>query len=84
MAEFHHAEDAEERGEGICRTCLNPIWNEVGEVGHIEGKGWSDRIKRGGDSLVCFKAAHYRHEPLDDREAAIYDRAYERGMKEGA
>ena len=40
---------------------------------------WSDRIKRGGDSLVCFKAAHYRHEPLVGREAAIYDRAYERG-----
>lgn len=78
-ADFHHAENAEERGEGICRTCLAPIWYEVGEVGHRELTDWSDRIKRGGDSLVCFRAVHYRHVPLDGREAAIYDRAYKRG-----
>lgn len=79
--EFHRAEKAVERGEGICRTCLAPIWFEQGE---IDGRtrtdpDWSDRIKRGGDSLVCFKAVEYRHIPLTGREAAIYDRAYVRG-----
>jgi hypothetical protein len=78
--EFHRAQDADERGEGICRTCLHPIWNEGGTVGHSKRpEGWSDRIERGGDSLVCFKAVEYRHVPLTTREAAIYDRAYERG-----
>ena len=80
LAEFHRAEDAEERGEGICRTCLAPIWNEGGTVHHTKrAEGWSDRIERGGDSLVCFRARRYRHVPLETREAAIYDRAYERG-----
>ncbi|WP_382307319.1 hypothetical protein [Herbiconiux sp. UC225_62] len=70
------AEHAEERGQGICRTCLAPIWNEGGTVGHVQrDTGWSDRIKQGGDSLVCFKAIDYRHVPLEGREAAIYDRA---------
>ena len=81
--DFHHAEDADERGEGICRTCLAPIWNEGGEIGgRRRVEGWSDRIERGGDSLVCFKAIHYRHEPLTGREAAIYDAAYRVGRDE--
>ena len=80
MSDFHRAANAEERGEGICRTCLWPIWNEGGTVGHIKrDEGWSDRNERGGDSLVCFKAVEYRHVPLVTREAAIYDRAHERG-----
>lgn len=78
--DFHRAEDAEQRGEGICRTCLAPIWNEGGTIGHQRQEtGWSDRIERGGDSLVCFKAIEYRHVPLTGREACIYDRAYQRG-----
>jgi hypothetical protein len=83
-AEAHRAENAEERGEGICRTCLAPIWNEGGTVGHRKrDKGWSDRIERGGDSLVCFKAIDYRHHPLTGREACIYDHAYARGRGTG-
>lgn len=79
--ESPRAENAEERGEGICRTCLEPIWNEGGTVGHVKRtEGWSDRIERGGDSLVCFKSRDYRHVPLTGREAAIYDRAYERAL----
>lgn len=82
---FHHAEDAYERDEGICRTCLAPIWNEGGTIGrqHRAG-GWSDRNERGGDSLVCFKAIDYRHVPLTGREACIYDMAYMLGVKESA
>lgn len=77
------AERAEERGEGICRTCLAPIWNEGGTVGYSKrAEGWSDRIERGGDSLVCFKAREYRHVPLTGREACIYDHAYARGRAE--
>lgn len=73
------AERAEERGQGICRTCLLPIWNEGGTIGgRKRAEGWSDRIERGGDSLVCFKAADYRHVPLVGREAAIYDTALRR------
>lgn len=80
MSDIVRARDAEERGEGICRTCCEPIWNEGGTVGHRKvDEGWSDRVERGGDSLVCFKAAGYRHVPLDGREAAIYDRAFTRG-----
>lgn len=82
QAQFHRAEGAEERGAGICRTCLAPIWREIGKVGHLERLGWSDRIERGGDSAVCFKAVQYRHAPLDGREAAIYDRAYLRGARD--
>jgi len=82
--DFRRAEDAEERGEGICRTCLAPIWNEGGTIGRRQrDEGWSDRVERGGDSLVCFKAIHFRHEPLAGREANIYDRAYLRGAKNG-
>lgn len=78
--DFHRAEGADERGEGICRTCLAPIWNEGGTINHrCHETGWSDRIERGGDSLVCFKAIEYRHVPLSGREACIYDSAYERG-----
>jgi hypothetical protein len=56
-----------------------PIWNEGGKVGHqSRPTGWSDRIERGGDSLVCFKAVEYRHVPLVDREAEIYDVALSR------
>lgn len=74
------ARDADERGEGICRTCVLPIWNEGGTVGgRHRDSGWSDRIERGGDSLVCFKAIDYRHVPLTGREAAIYDLAFARG-----
>lgn len=70
------ARDAEERGEGICRTCLARIWNEGGKIRHRQvPTGWSDRVVRGGDSLVCFKARDYRHVPLAGREAEIYDSA---------
>ena len=79
MNEPKVARDAEERGEGICRTCLAPIWNEGGTIGRRkQDTGWSDRIERGGDSLVCFKAVHYRHVPLSGREAEIYDVALAR------
>lgn len=57
---------------GVCRTCALPIWWEEGEVGHRKVVGWSDRIERGGDSAVCFKAAGYRHVPMGSREEAIY------------
>lgn len=74
------AEHAEERGQGICRTCLAPIWNEGGTIGRKKRvTGWSDRNERGGDSLVCFSAIEYRHVPLTGREACIYDAAYKRG-----
>lgn len=74
------ARGAEERGEGICRTCCRPIWNEGGTVGRRKREeGWSDRIERGGDSLVCFAAIGYRHVPLSGREAFIYDLAHQRG-----
>lgn len=73
------AERAEERGQGICRTCLRPIWNEGGTIGHRKhAEGWSDRVERGGDSLVCFSARDYRHVPLTGREACIYDVAASR------
>jgi hypothetical protein len=85
LEKLHQAADAIERGAGICRTCLAPIWNEGGTVGHSKrDEGWSDRIERGGDSLVCFKAIDYRHVPLTGREAAIYDRAFARGVAERA
>ena len=59
-----------ERGEAICRTCREPIWNEGGTVGHVKrAEGWSDRIERGGDSLVCFRAINYRHVPLAKESA---------------
>lgn len=84
MSEPKVARDAEERGEGICRTCLAPIWNEGGTIGRRHrGTGWSDRIERGGDSLVCFKAVEYRHVPLEGREAEIYDFALFRAESEG-
>lgn len=77
---IHWATDADRRGEGICRTCLAPIWNEGGTVGgRRQPEGWSDRIEVGGDSLVCFKAINYRHVPLAGREAAIYDHAFALG-----
>lgn len=73
------AERAEERGQGICRTCFAPIWNVGGTIGHEKrAEGWSDRIEQGGDSLVCFKARDYRHVPLTGREACIYDTALRR------
>lgn len=79
------ARDAEYRGQGICRTCLVPIWNEGGTIRHRERPtGWSDRIKRGGDSLVCFSARDYRHVPLSGREALIYDVALARTYPESA
>lgn len=68
-----------ELGQGVCRTCAKPIWWEAGEIGRREGHGWSDRIKRGGDSLVCFSAVNYRHVPLTGREAAIYDAGFKAG-----
>lgn len=67
---------------GICRTCVQPIWWEVGQIDHRDrGLGWSDRIKRGGDSLVCFKAAEYRHVPMGGREAAIYEAGFKAGRE---
>lgn len=84
VAAFHRAEDADERGEGICRTCLAPIWNEGGTIDRRHrAEGWSDRIERGGDSLVCFRAVDYRHVPLTGREAGIYDSAFARGASSG-
>ena len=79
------AAGAETRGQGICRTCLAPIWNEGGKIGgRRRAEGWSDRVIPGGDDLVCFKAVEYRHVPLTGREAVIYDHAYELGAREGA
>lgn len=65
---------------GLCRTCLAPIWWETGEVGRREFLGWSDRITRGGDSLVCFKAIEYRHVPMAGRERAYYDAGFKAGQ----
>ena len=65
---------------GICRTCAQPIWWETGTVGHQERVGWSDRIERGGDSLVCFKAVSYRHVPMGSREEAIYRAGFRAGL----
>lgn len=80
MTEPKVARDAQERGEGICRTCLAPIWNEGGTIGRRKrDTGWSDRNERGGDSLVCFQAVEYRHVPLTGREAQIFDVALARG-----
>lgn len=85
MTSVHRPEQAEMTGRGICRTCLEQIWNEGGTVGHRQRtEGWSDRIERGGDSLVCFKAVSYRHVPLTGREAAIYDHAYAKGFQDGS
>lgn len=84
-ADFCHARNAADRGQGICRTCLASIWNEGGTVGKRKrAEGWSDRVEHSGDSLVCFKAIDYRHVPLIGREAAIYDRAYSRAKNEGS
>ncbi|MFS0885200.1 hypothetical protein [Aeromicrobium sp. 179-A 4D2 NHS] len=78
------ARDAEDRGEGICRTCAKPIWNEGGTInGREVEEGWSDRIA-GRDSLVCFAAIDYRHVPLTGREAFLYDLAYQRGAATAA
>jgi hypothetical protein len=85
VEQVHRAQGAEQRGEGICRTCLAPIWNEGGTVrGKKRAEGWSDRIERGGDSLVCFKAIEYRHVPLTGREACIYDHARAKGYADAA
>ncbi len=82
MTDSMKAERAEERGQGICRTCLSPIWNEGGAVaGEKRAQGWSDRIEQGGDSLVCFSARDYRHVPLAGREAAVYDVALGRSAR---
>ena len=77
----HRAEDANSRGAGICRTCVRPIWQELGTIDGKPRQGWSDRIERGGDSLVCFKAIDYRHVPIEGREAAIYDIALQRSER---
>jgi hypothetical protein len=66
---------------GICRTCALPIWWEEGEIGHRKAVGWSDRIDRGGDSLVCFKAVGYRHVPMGSREEAIYRAGFKAGQE---
>lgn len=65
--------------EGVCRTCAEPIWWEIGTVGHREVTDWSDRNERGGDSVVCFKARSYRHVPMGAREAAIYRHGFDAG-----
>ena len=67
---------------GVCRTCCQPIWWEEGEIGRRPRVGWSDRITRGGDSVVCFKAVSYRHVPMGGREAAIYGRGFKAGQEE--
>lgn len=73
------ARGAEVRGRGICRTCLAPIFDEGGTIAREHRTtGWSDRVERGGDSLVCFSARGYRHVPLSGREALIYDVALAR------
>lgn len=78
-----HGDYQPQPGEtGFCRTCAQPIWWEVGEIDHRErGVGWSDRIKRGGDSLVCFSARDYRHVPLGGREEAIYKAGFKAGQE---
>ena len=68
--------------QGVCRTCAEPIWWEVGTVGHREVAGWSDRNERSGDSVVCFKASGYRHVPMGAREAAIYRAGFKAGQSE--
>lgn len=79
-----HGEYQPELGEpGVCRTCAQPIWWESGEIGHRARIGWSDRIKRGGDSVVCFRAADYRHVPMGGREAAIYKAGVKAGQTGG-
>jgi hypothetical protein len=65
---------------GICRTCALPIWWEQGTVGHQKIQGWSDRIEQGGDSLVCFQARNYRHQPMGRREEAIYRAGFKAGQ----
>lgn len=72
------------KADGICRTCCRPIWWEIGQVGHQERTGWSDRIKQGGDSLVCFNAVGYRHVPLEGRELAIYKAGYRQAVEDNA
>jgi hypothetical protein len=73
------AADAGVSGQGICRTCLLPIWNEGGSIHHErQDTGWSDRVDK--DSLVCFQARDYRHVPLEGREAHIYDVALGRDI----
>lgn len=73
-----------ESGEtGVCRTCAQPIWWENGTVGGDVRLGWSDRIERGGDSVVCFSAIHYRHEPMGSREEAIYRHGFKAGQVAG-
>lgn len=67
--------------KGVCRTCARPIWWEPGKVDHREVVGWSDRIERGGDSVVCFSAIGYRHVPMGDREAAIYQAGFNAGQE---
>lgn len=69
---------------GICRTCTQPVWFEEGEIGHRQRVGWSDRIKQGGDSLICFRAIHYRHAPMVDRERAIWDAATKAALTTGS
>lgn len=79
-----HGEYHPEIGEsGTCRTCAQPIWFEKGMVGGYERRepDWSDRIERGGDSLVCFKARDYRHVPMGAREEAIYRAGFKAGQE---
>lgn len=77
-----HGDYQPELGEtGVCRTCAQPIWWETGQIGHRDRVGWSDRIKRGGDSIVCFSAAGFRHVPMGGREAAIYKAGFDAGQK---
>jgi hypothetical protein len=79
--ERDHAEQLAEQATlgdtGLCRNCAEPIWFEEGEVGGNKRVGWSDRITRGGDSLVCFRAVHYRHVPIIGRERFLWDKALE-------
>ena len=61
-----------ERDVILCRTCMRPLtWETRTEPGFLSRQGWYDDART--DALVCFKAVHYRHEPLTDREWAYYE-----------
>lgn len=78
--DYHPAARAEERGEGICRTCLLPIWYDIDvRNNEVRTRGWSDRQRV--DAFICFSADHYEHVPLKGREAAIWDHAWEKGRE---
>lgn len=60
------------RSAVLCRTCMESLtWETRTEPGYLPRTGWYDGAR--SDPLVCFKAIHYRHEPLTAREWAYYE-----------